>query len=294
MRATSRVDAFGGQELNGKVIKIDAFPMPGSWYSSNIKEYGATISIDSPNENLRPGMTAEVEIHVESVDEVITVPVQTVFEHGSKHYCLVKKDDELEAREITIGSTNDKYVVVEAGLKDDAQVVLNPRNYLDYLELPEVEELELETQFAKADGKPAADDNDPRSSEAGAEKGDTEKGDTEKGDTEKGGLGQRGAGKGTAGKGGPGSGGPGGSRDPQAMAKSILVGMDKNSDGKIDRDEWPADRADGFDPADKNNDGSIDEGEFQAAMKKVIATMQAGGGTGGGGGPSGGTAGPGS
>ena len=75
---------------------------------------------------------------------------------------------------------------------------------------------------------------------------------------------------------------PNAQRDPKAMVKSIMTGMDKNSDGVIDRDEWPADRADRFDPTDVNSDGSIDAGEFQAAMKKVMAAMQAGGGPGGG------------
>jgi HlyD family secretion protein len=272
MRASIRVDAFQGDELSGIVTKIDAFPMPGSWYSSNIKEYGTTISIDSVSDNLRPGMTAEVEIHVETANAVISVPVQTVFEHGSIHYCVVKNDNKLEARTITIGSTNDKYVVVEAGLEDDVQVVLNPRNYLEDIILPEIEEPETETQLARADGKPAQSKK-KRDGKAGEGKEGKSKAGAEKKDGD---------------KKGPGQGESGGKRDPRAMAQSVMAGMDKNSDGKIARDEWPADRADKFDPTDTNSDGSIDAGEFQAAMKKVVAATQAGGR------PSGGSSGPGS
>lgn len=288
MQTTIRVDAFPGDALVGEVTKIDAFPMPGSWYNASIKEYGTTISIESPSDKLRPGMTAEVEIHIETVDEVISVPVQTVFEHGSAHFCVVKQNNQLEAREVTIGSTNDKYVVVEVGLEDDAQVVLNPRNYLDDLDLPDIEEVGLDTQIAKANGKPTANRKDQ-----GAKKQDD-------------------GGKADAGKGGPANGkaakdakdadstaqsdaapeqaSP--QHDLQTTAKSILASMDKNSDGVIGRDEWPADRADRFDPTDKNSDGSIDAGEFQAAMKTVIATVPSAGVPGGE--RSGASAGPGS
>ena len=55
------------------------------------------------------------------------VPVQSVSQHKSKHYTYVVKGREVEKREVSIGETNDKYVVIESGLEEDELVVLDAR-----------------------------------------------------------------------------------------------------------------------------------------------------------------------
>ncbi len=139
MPATVELDAFSELELTGAVEKVNEYPLPSGWWAGNVKEYEAIIKINSLPEGLelRPGMTAKVSIRVEQRDDVLMLPVEAVFEHEGKHYCVLSKDRGLEARQVVIGSTNDKEVVVEQGLSEGEQVVLNAAGHRDQLDLPE-------------------------------------------------------------------------------------------------------------------------------------------------------------
>ncbi len=140
MRATVRVDAFGDKAFRGEVTKVNEYPEPTSWYSSQVKEYGTFIKITEEAEGLKPGLTAEVTIHVAHVDDAILVPVQCVHEHGRKTYVMVQQGDSWEAREIIIANNNDKFVMVESNLQEGEVVAMNPRQLLNVVDLPEVKE----------------------------------------------------------------------------------------------------------------------------------------------------------
>src|SRR5690606_13790540 len=113
-----RIDALPGVVAKGRVTRVSEYPLPGNWYSSSIKEYGAYVEIDTVVPGMRPGMTAQVAIQVEHIPEALQVPVQAVVERGGKHYCLVDTPDGPAAREVLIGSTNDRFVVIKDGLKE--------------------------------------------------------------------------------------------------------------------------------------------------------------------------------
>tara|TARA_R110002096_G_scaffold114770_2_gene248781 strand:- start:5344 stop:6798 length:1455 start_codon:yes stop_codon:yes gene_type:complete len=143
MNVAINVDALPGVELTGKLTKVTEYPLPRkNSYVAHIKNYGATIMIVDPPEGLRPGMTAEVAIMVQKRDEATKVPVPAVFERESRYFCLVKDEESpLSAREIEIGAANEKYVLVEAGLEPDEEVVLSPDTFLEDIELPDPAEL---------------------------------------------------------------------------------------------------------------------------------------------------------
>lgn len=132
------LDALPDKTLKGVVRTVSEYPLPSlNPYMAHIKEYATVVEIQRPPEALRPGMTAEVAIQVEQRDNALQVPVQSVFEHDSRHYCLVHgTSGELEARDVTIGSSNEKFVVVQQGLNPDEHVVLYPQNYEDKVEFP--------------------------------------------------------------------------------------------------------------------------------------------------------------
>jgi len=119
--------------------------------SNGEKEKTPDDDDSTPITNLRPGMTAEVKIRVEEIPQVLQVPVQAVIEHGAHHYCVVPDGDGYSAREISIGSTNDKVVVIEGGLEEGEQVVLNAAAFRDKIDLPEVPPQEAARLRARAD-----------------------------------------------------------------------------------------------------------------------------------------------
>lgn len=124
------VDAIPNMTFRGVVEKIATLAdSRGGWDERAVKEYVTIIKINNlpPDAGLKPGMTSQVTIKVKTIPNVLMVPVQSVSQHKSKHYTYVVKDREVAKREVTIGETNDKYVVIESGLEQDEQVVLDSR-----------------------------------------------------------------------------------------------------------------------------------------------------------------------
>lgn len=137
MSVTIRLDAFPDKELQGVVEEVKEYPAP-SWWGMSVKEYETFIKIIDPEIGLRPGYTAEVKIRVEQLADVLQVPVQAIIEHGQKHYCVLRDGKGFKAREVVIGSTNDKFVVIQSGLEEGEEVVRNAALYRKEVGLPEV------------------------------------------------------------------------------------------------------------------------------------------------------------
>ena len=61
-------------------------------------------------------MTAEVEILVDHLQGVISLPVAALAEKAGQTYCCVKKGPALERRNVTLGEGNDKFVQIKDGV----------------------------------------------------------------------------------------------------------------------------------------------------------------------------------
>ena len=123
--ATVRIDAFSDRTYRGTVQSVAVLPDQGSWYNSDTKMYETFVTIDETVEDLKPGMTAVVEIHVDTIEDVLTVPVQAVVQEQESTYVYVQRNG-IERQEIEVGATNEKVVEVKHGLAVDDRVVLNP------------------------------------------------------------------------------------------------------------------------------------------------------------------------
>ena len=72
-------------------------------------------------------MTAQVEILVSELDNVLSVPVEAVVRYDNKDHVAVKKaDGTIEWREVTLGLSNDELVEVKQGIKSGEQVAAKP------------------------------------------------------------------------------------------------------------------------------------------------------------------------
>src|SRR5262245_41797914 len=131
MKATIRIDAFPERPLTGHVKSVATVAAQQDWSSSDVKLYQTMVAIDESLEGLKPGMSAEVTIHVESSGEpVLTVPLQAIVggaEMGRKRKVFVMEGGTPKEREVTLGLSNEKVVEVKEGLQEGEQVVLNPR-----------------------------------------------------------------------------------------------------------------------------------------------------------------------
>lgn len=119
-----------GTELLGVVKSVNNQPEPGNWFSSDVKEYAAKVTIDHPRKSntLKPGMTAEVEILVKEIPDALQVPLLGVVQEGDENVCyLWKKENGYERRPVKVGLANTSFVEIKEGLTKDDDIILNPR-----------------------------------------------------------------------------------------------------------------------------------------------------------------------
>lgn len=266
MRARIRVQA---QEFQGTVSSVANQPEPTMWFSSQVKEYATYVKIDGEAKDLRPGMTAEVEILVAHLKDVLSVPVAAVVEQRGKYYCWVRKGNQVERRPLVLGASNDKFIEVKDGLAAGDEVVLNPRAVVAEARseepVPESTEVDVGKKFGVPSGPPSSAGGD-RGPSAGTGTG---RGEVSQVRPSSGPPGERGPGAGPPDAspgpmGGPGKGGPG--RGP---GKGFdLTELDKDGDGKISRQEAPERMQGFFDMVDTNKDGFLDKAELAAMLAK--------------------------
>ena len=117
-----------GREFEGTVTSVANRPQ-SNWMST-AKKYVVQVRIDGEPQEVRPGVTAEVEIIVADLKDVIAVPVAAVMEKRGQYFCAVRKGDTVERRVVKLGLGNDKLVHVTEGLEDGDALILNPRKAL--------------------------------------------------------------------------------------------------------------------------------------------------------------------
>ena len=139
MPVTIRLKAFPGQELEGHVEKVNNMPEPDSRYGPSIKQYETIVAVEPSSLPLRPGLTGELAILVNRLDDALLLPGQAVFRHGDADYCiLLLEDGRWEARPVELGPNNGKFVIVLGGIEEGRRVVLDSATHRDKVELPEL------------------------------------------------------------------------------------------------------------------------------------------------------------
>lgn len=124
--------------LKGSVDRVNRYAEPTGWRKANVKEYKAYVKVDDAPPGLRSGLTASVTIQCASVPDAIKVPVQAVYAHGEQFFCMLRDGKAWKAQEVVCGPTNDKFYVIESGLQEQDRVALNPRRFVDQVELPKL------------------------------------------------------------------------------------------------------------------------------------------------------------
>lgn len=254
--------------LQGYVESVANQPEPTSFFSASVKEYATIVRIDGEATGLKPGMTAEVEILIDHLSDVLKIPVAAVVEQGGKHYCWVKTGDAFQRRELVLGKSNDEFVEVKDGLVDGDQVALNPRAVFPEARAeekgPAVPREESADRFngqrpqpaGQRPANPSGSGGTGEAGSAGPAARDASSAALPSGtpNSQPGGT-HPGTGPGAPG----GRGGPGG-----GQTGPDLMQYDQNKDGKISRDEAPEFMQTFFDRVDTNGDGQLDATEIQA------------------------------
>ncbi|MDY3552462.1 hypothetical protein R5W24_001544 [Gemmata sp. JC717] len=142
-KATVRVDALPDRQFEGHVRTVSAVASQADSWISDVKLYQTLVMIDYEvfpdgtkkrieSEQLKPDMTAEVTITVDTAREaVLTVPVQAIIggtEMGVKREVYVKSPTGgYDRKQVELGLYNEKFVEIKTGLSEGDDVVMNPK-----------------------------------------------------------------------------------------------------------------------------------------------------------------------
>ncbi len=136
-RALVRVDTEPESPVEARVRKVSSFPKPRRWYQAPI-EYEVFVDIVEESPLIRPGLRGKVEIFVERLADVTMVPVSSLVRRHGDFYVVVKTESGvLQPRLVTIGSNNEKFIVLKRGVETGEEVLIDPENYSDDLVFPE-------------------------------------------------------------------------------------------------------------------------------------------------------------
>lgn len=122
--ATVEVEGINAKRFTGTVTKIGVLAdAQHRWLNPSLKEFTNEVTLDETHTDLKPGMTATVEILVTQLENVLAVPVQAVFGKGGHSYVFVT-NGQIEYREIKLGLASTEYVEVMEGLEPGEKVCL--------------------------------------------------------------------------------------------------------------------------------------------------------------------------
>jgi len=139
------LDAYTGLTFRGRVTSVGKLAeRQGRWSGSDIKTFEVIVELDMPDARralsvnpkaggnggqLRPGMSAKVEIDVATLTNVLSVPIDAVFEDRGEHFCYVLVDGEPVLRPVAIGLSNPTHVHIKTGLSAGERVLrYDPRH----------------------------------------------------------------------------------------------------------------------------------------------------------------------
>lgn len=117
------IDSMPGKTFEGYVKKVDTLAQ-STWYNEYVKWFPTTIGLVKQIPGVRPGMSANIEILVDELKDVLLVPVQFVQTRGGRSYCFVLSGDEPVRRQVVIGASNNSFVQIKEGLSEGEVVFL--------------------------------------------------------------------------------------------------------------------------------------------------------------------------
>ncbi len=121
-KAIFAVEAFPATDIEGEVVGI----YPKAILRENVVFYNVVVkSLDIPPVVLRPEMTANVTILLESREDILVVPASAVRRSGGTNLVYLIEDRKPVAREVQIGLREGRLLEITAGLGEGDEILEN-------------------------------------------------------------------------------------------------------------------------------------------------------------------------
>ncbi len=125
-KAKITIAAFPDDMFTGEILKKAPLADPENWLNPELKVYSTDVSIEGTNMSIKTGMTAKVVITINELNDVLSVPIQSVITVEGQKVCFILTDNGTERRDVETGLFNDNFVEIKNGLEVGEKVLLNP------------------------------------------------------------------------------------------------------------------------------------------------------------------------
>jgi multidrug efflux pump subunit AcrA (membrane-fusion protein) len=142
--ATARIGELDrGHLASGQKTEIDVVALPGRKFTGVISSIGGTtgppwnrrfeckIAVKDPSVELRPGMSVRMMISTQTMNNVLWLPSQALFESDGRKFVYIRKGESFTPHDVTLVRRSESKVVID-GLKEGELVALaNPDQMRD-------------------------------------------------------------------------------------------------------------------------------------------------------------------
>lgn len=129
------IDAFPDKVFSGKVERVASMATKKDW-DAKIKTFETIVSLNEMDPRMRPGMTCMVDIIIKKIPDVVSVPIDSVFEREDKTIVYVMGSRSPKKKEVALGERNTTHIIVTQGLSPGDKIALR-----DPFAGPEAEEI---------------------------------------------------------------------------------------------------------------------------------------------------------
>ena len=117
MATTTYSDAHPNIPIKGVVQGVSVLAEGGGWRDPNRRDYTVRIVLDvDPSLELKPSMRCRSEIELGTVENALSVPIQSVFREGRLAYVYVPEDGGWAQKEVALGRSSELAVEVVRGI----------------------------------------------------------------------------------------------------------------------------------------------------------------------------------
>lgn len=116
------LDADAEKKLTGHVTKVANIGEQRP--NSSSKVFEVVIEINEADTTLRPAMTTSNVIHINSLDDALFVPLETIHSQDSLSFVFRREGLETVMQQVDLGIMNDNEIVIHHGLSVDDQIYM--------------------------------------------------------------------------------------------------------------------------------------------------------------------------
>jgi len=117
------LDAVPGKTFRGRVSKVSP-AVVGT--GQEARTLSIRVTLEEGREHLKLGMSADVEVIVSSLPEVLSLPTPAILKREGQSFVYLVKDGRAEQRPVTTGESNWNETEIQGGVEEGTLVVLAP------------------------------------------------------------------------------------------------------------------------------------------------------------------------